>query len=265
MAFEAPLLRQSYHLHLNDDRSLGALSTPWLLQAFQPDLSALRGRVRWEDAGHYFKYAALAPGGSSLLPGREPPAGPGRRRWRRHRGALGAVALARRRQGPGLGHRGRAVLQHPAARPGLRCRGGRSLLMVELHQQGYSFQAAGSESGGPCAGDRAGERPAMSQDGTGGWPLRATLACTFAAPTGLELWRWPHQERIRAKQVAGPTDPCWCWRACTCAVLMRKGVSAGTGSGARIPGWLGGGRGALAGGRFRPTRLAALKVPGWRP
>lgn len=65
--FEAPLLRQGYRLHLSQDGSQLALHTPWFIQFAEPDLSRLGQRIRYEEAGHFLKYVALAPDGRGLL------------------------------------------------------------------------------------------------------------------------------------------------------------------------------------------------------
>ena len=59
LAFEAPLLRQAYRLLLSPDGAWGALVTPWFVQVFDSGLRGLHGRIRFEDAGHYIKYAAI--------------------------------------------------------------------------------------------------------------------------------------------------------------------------------------------------------------
>ncbi|HXB97046.1 MAG TPA: hypothetical protein VNZ54_03280 [bacterium] len=197
LAFDAPLLRQSYRLHLNQDQSLAALSTPWLLQAFHPDLSGLRGRVRWEDAGHYFKYAALAPGGASLclagallLDGDEGGGGATEARWglwrwkddswvREWAGAAQSYASTQLR-GVSFVAQGR-------------------LLLVELHQQGYAFQLL--DPSGALRWGRAGEHPVLSREGKR-VAFESEAGLHLCDGDGLELWRWPHQERIRAKRVA---------------------------------------------------------------
>lgn len=65
--FEAPLFRQSYHLMLSADGATAALHTPWFIQLFDPKSRAMGARIRYEEAGHYFKYAAIGPDGRSLL------------------------------------------------------------------------------------------------------------------------------------------------------------------------------------------------------
>jgi hypothetical protein len=67
LSFEPPLFRQSYALHLSADGSVLALQTPWFIQFASPDLSRLGQRIRYEEAGHYLKYAALSADGKGLL------------------------------------------------------------------------------------------------------------------------------------------------------------------------------------------------------
>jgi hypothetical protein len=67
LAFEPPLFRQSYSLHLSADGGTLALQTPWFIQFAAPDLSRLGQRIRYEEAGHYLKYAALSADGKGLL------------------------------------------------------------------------------------------------------------------------------------------------------------------------------------------------------
>lgn len=67
LSFEPPLYRQGYRLLLSADGSTLALHTPWFIQFAASDLSALGQRIRYEEAGHYLKYAALAADGRGLL------------------------------------------------------------------------------------------------------------------------------------------------------------------------------------------------------
>ena len=67
LAFEPPLYRQGYRILLSGDGRTLALHTPWFIQFAATDLSALGQRIRYEDAGHYLKYAALSADGRGLL------------------------------------------------------------------------------------------------------------------------------------------------------------------------------------------------------
>jgi hypothetical protein len=258
LAFEAPLLRQSYRMHLNPDQSLAALSTPWMLQAFRPDLSALEGRVRWEDAGHYFKYAALAPGGGALCLA-------GARLLDEGEGGGGATeahwGLWRKEGGAWT----RSWAQAAESYASTQLRGvsfvaeGR-LVLVELHRQGYAFQLAGLDGGVRL--ERNGEHPVLSPDGRR-LAYESEAGLHLCDGDGVERWRWPHQERIRAKRVAGDgsvmvleglhlrwLDPLgkerWhrVWREDPQLLALAE------------PPWL-----AVAAGR----RVAALRLPGGRP
>jgi hypothetical protein len=258
LGFEAPLLRQSYRLHLNEGGSLAALSTPWLLQAFQPDLSSLRGRIRWEDAGHYFKYAALAPDGASLclagavlLEQDEGGGGATEAHWGLWRWEDGAWVRAWARAAESYANTQLRGVSYSA---------GGTQLLVELHQQGYAFQVMDLAGGLRWGGN--GERPVMNQAGSR-LAYESEAGLHLCDGDGVELWRWPHQERIRAKQVALDGS-----------VLLLEGLhlrrldSRGVERWHRVwrqdpqqlalaqAPWL-----VAASGR----RVAALRAPGWRP
>lgn len=66
LVFEPPLFRQSYSLLLSTDGKRAVLHTPWFIQAFDPDLKALGPRLRYEEVGHYLKYALLSSDGQRL-------------------------------------------------------------------------------------------------------------------------------------------------------------------------------------------------------
>ena len=137
--------------------------------------------------------------------------------------------------------------------------GGRRLL-VELHQQGYAFQLL--DLGGALRWGRAGERPVMNRSGTR-LAYESEAGLHLCDGEGVELWRWPHQERIRAKQVGEDGS-----------VLLLEGLHLRRLDGRGVERWHRAWRQdplhlalaqepwlAAASG----TRVAALRLPGWRP
>jgi hypothetical protein len=258
LPFEAPLLRQGYRLQMSEDESLAALCTPWMLQAFKPDLSSLEGRVRWEDAGHYFKYSALAPDGSSLCLA-------GARLLEEDEGGGGATqarwGLWKRENHTWVRAWARAAESYANTQlRGVSYVAQGRLLLVELHQHGYEFQLL--DELGTLRLKRAGEHPVMSRSG-GRLAFESEAGLHVCDGEGAELWHWSHQERIRAKQVADDGS-----------VLVMEGLNLRLLDGQgrerwhRVwrqdpqllalaqPPWL-----AAAAG----TWIAAIRVPGWRP
>lgn len=160
LPFEPPLYRQSYRLWLSADGRHAALHTPWFIQAFDPELGALGARLRYEDAGHFLKYAAFSESGARLYAG-------------------GALLLDPEEGGAGMEARWDAWdLRDGAWRNAWRqvcesydnshLRGislsddGR-LLCVELWQNAYETRFYGPD--GALLGRRSAEHPQLSPDG----------------------------------------------------------------------------------------------------
>jgi hypothetical protein len=193
--FDPPLLRQGYRLVADADGICAALATPWFVQVFDTDLASLRGRIPYEEAGHYFKYAALAPGGAGLLTAGAflleqedggstearwdwwEPRGDGswERRWKQSRESYENSHL-------------RGVQVHG------------STLCVELWHSGYSFLLQRT-NGSALWERRGGEKPVLSPGGAMlAWEEGPGRLVMGRAADGTELWEWRPKELIRLKR-----------------------------------------------------------------
>jgi hypothetical protein len=160
LAFEAPLYRQSYKLLLSGDGSRALLHTPWFIQVFDPDLKGLGPRLRYEEAGHYMKYAVLSDDGRRLYTA----------------GALlldeeeGGAAMEARWDGWDLEDERCVNLWKHAYESysnshlrGLSLSADGQLLCAELYQEGYEFRLHLPD--GSLRWKRAGEHPVLSPQG----------------------------------------------------------------------------------------------------
>ncbi len=162
LAFEAPLYRQSYRLLLSADGGQAFLHTPWFIQAFDPDLKALGPRLRYEDAGHYMKYAALSADGRRLYTAgalllEDPEEGSGaamEARWDAWDLRLEGWVNAWKRSYESYNN---------SHLRGLSLSADGSLLCAELWQEGYEFHLFDPQ--GQLVWKRAGEHPVLSPDG----------------------------------------------------------------------------------------------------
>ena len=199
LAFDAPLLRQAYRLSLSADGSRVLLCCPWLALVAEAGLGAWRGSVRWEDAGHYLKYGALAPDGGGLL--------------------LGGALLLDEEQSGGAALEARWDLWRPAVNPNgpwvkvwgqsaesysnthLRALSwsAADLLAVELVSQGGEFRLLGAEGGERRR--RRGEHPVASPDRSL-WAFQTEAGLHVEDLAGVQRWRWAHQERLRGLRLA---------------------------------------------------------------
>lgn len=197
LEFDAPLLRQGYRLIASADASCAALATPWFIQVFDTELASLRGRIRYEDAGHYFKYASLAPGGRGLLAAGaflldeesgsatearwdwwEPDAqGAWQRRWKRSRESYENSHLR-----------------------GVQVSGDASMLCTEVWRSGYEFELQ-KPDGTLLWERRGGERPVFSPQGSVlAWEEGTERMLMGRASDGKVLWEWRPKELIRLKR-----------------------------------------------------------------
>jgi hypothetical protein len=197
LAFQAPLLRQSYRLSLSADGRRALLSTPWLALVAHADLSGWLGSVRWEDAGHYLKLAALAPDGSSLLMGGallldEAASGGGatQGRWGLWQAAAGAGWP-------------RAWGQSAESYANTHLRGLRWLgpdrVLVELEAQGREFRVLGKD--GSLQWSHRGEQ-AVASPGLGLLAFEQDATLQVVGIDGAERWRWAHQEQLRSLRLS---------------------------------------------------------------
>jgi hypothetical protein len=160
LAFDAPLYRQGYKLLLSGDGRRAVLHTPWFVQAFDPDLKQLGPRLRYEEAGHYMKYAVLSADGTRLYTA----------------GALlldeeeGGAAMEARWDAWALGEDAWTNLWKHAYESynnshlrGLSLSADGQLLCAELYQEGYEFRLHLPD--GSLRWKRAGEHPVLSPKG----------------------------------------------------------------------------------------------------
>lgn len=198
LAFEPPLFRQSYRILLSADGRRACLHTPWFIQSFDPDLRGLGPRLRYEDAGHYMKYAVLSHDGGRLY-------------------TAGALLLEPEEGGAGMEARWDAWdLQAQAWNNawkrsyesynnshlrGLGLSADGSLLCAEVWQEGYEMRLHRPD--GSELWKRAGERPVPSPDG--GlllWESRFDGLVLTRPGDGGAVFKRPVQARVRFKAVA---------------------------------------------------------------
>lgn len=200
LPFEAPLLRQSYRLLLAPDASLAALVTPWSAHSFSPNLQGPAALIRYEDAGHYFKYAALGPAGSGLLLGGaflldEEQGGSLEARWGWWRQAGGAAPDWSR-----AWSRASESYENTQLR-GVQVSADGGLLCTERWRAGYEFEVQ-DPSGATLWERRGGERPVLSASGGAlAWEDGSGDLVVSAARDGAELWRWRPSRQLRLKRV----------------------------------------------------------------
>jgi hypothetical protein len=143
------------------------LHTPWFIQSVDPELGSLGPRLRYEEAGHYMKYAALAADGSRLYTA----------------GALLLDQDAEDASGAAMEARWDAWELRDGAWAnvwkqsyesynnshlrGLGVSADGSLLCAELYQEGYEFRLCRPD--GSLLWKRAGEHPVLSPRGA--WVL----------------------------------------------------------------------------------------------
>lgn len=197
LAFEPALMRQSYRLLAAADGSRGALVTPWFAQVFDLSLEHLRGRVRFEDAGHYFKYAALGSSGrglllagACLLPEEE--GGALEARWDWWEQGQGGVWDRR-------WARARESYENSQVR-GVQVGGDGGVLCTEVWREGYAFELRGAD-GGLLWERPGGERPVLSPSGAKVVFELPGQVLVVGDSDGRERWRWTHRERLRLKRV----------------------------------------------------------------
>jgi hypothetical protein len=176
------------------DSAILALVTPWFAQVFDPALRGLSGRVRYEDAGHYFKYAALAPGkpglllaGAYLLDDDAGPALEARWDWWEP-GPQGWVRRwARAREGAE-----NSQLRGVQTAGGVAC--------VELWRTGYEFEVQ-ARDGATLWAKRGGERPVLSPGGAVvAWEDGPGVLALTRVQGGVELWRRKVGDTLRLKR-----------------------------------------------------------------
>jgi hypothetical protein len=160
LGFEAPLFRQSYKLLPSADGSALLLHTPWFIQAVDPDLRALGPRLRYEDAGHFMKYAVLSSNGrrlytagALLLDEDEGGGGAMEARWDAWDLQGGAWVNAWKRAYESYNN---------SHLRGLQLSQDDSLLCAELWQTRYEFQLHRPD--GTVVWKREGEHPVLSPD-----------------------------------------------------------------------------------------------------
>jgi hypothetical protein len=197
LSFEAPLLRQGYRLLAASDGSCAALVTPWFVQVFDTELKALRGRIRYEDAGHYFKYAAMAPQGRGLLLAGaylldEEAGGALEARWDWWEPQAGWDWVRR-------WSRARESYENSQLR-GVQVSSDGGVLCTELYRAGYEF-AVQEPGGGTLWERRGGEKPVLSPGaGALAWENGPDELVLSRGRDGGEMWKWRHQELIRLKR-----------------------------------------------------------------
>jgi hypothetical protein len=196
LAFEAPLLRQAYRLLLSPDGAWGALVTPWFAQVFDSGLKGLHGRVRFEDAGHYIKYAAIAPqgrglllGGAYLLDEESGGALEARWDWWEREGEAGWV----RRWG-----QAREGYENSQLR-GVQLSADGAVLCTELYRSDYAFELRKPDST-LLWENRGGERPLLSPGGVCVAWEKGPDSLVLSRQDGTERWRYRFKERIRLKR-----------------------------------------------------------------
>jgi hypothetical protein len=203
LAFDPPLLRQGYRLMASQDGVRAALATPWFVQVFDLDLGRLLGRVRFEDAGHYIKYAALGPSGSGLLLGGaylldQEDGGALEARWDWWESA--GEGTWERRWG-----QAREGYENSQLR-GVQVGGDGAVLCTELWRSGYAFELRRPD--GTLLWEKpGGERPVLSPGGARVAWENGPDCLVMSGTDGHEFWRWRPKEQIRLKQ---PYDDASC-------------------------------------------------------
>lgn len=196
LAFEAPLLRQAYRLLLSPDGAWGALATPWFVQVFDSGLRGLHGRVRFEDAGHYIKYAAFGPQGRSLLLAGaylldEESGGALEARWGWWE-RDGNDAWVRRWGQAREGYENSQLRGVQLSEDGM-------LACTELWRSDYAFELRKADSS-LLWENRGGERPVLSPKGACVAWEKGPDSLVLSRADSTELWRYRFKERIRLKR-----------------------------------------------------------------
>jgi hypothetical protein len=201
LGFEAPLLRQNYSLHLSGNGRTLALQTPWFIQFFAPDLSRLGARIRYEEAGHFLKHAALSFDGNGLLlagallleEDEEDGAGGLEARWDYWTQAQDGAwkqAWAQAHSSASNSHlRGVSISEDG------------SILAAEIYQDGYEFKLFKPD--GTLLWQRlGGERPALSPQGKYLlWENSFTGVELSTVLDQKQLWAQALQAKLRLKAV----------------------------------------------------------------
>lgn len=198
LAFEPPLFRQSYRLLLSADGRRAFVHTPWFIQSFDPDLGALGPRLRYEDAGHFMKYAALSPDGSRLY-------------------TAGALLLDEEEGGAGMEARWDAwdladgawvnawkqsyESYNNSHLRGLSLSDDGGLLCAELWQEGYEFRLYRPD--GSQLWKRAGEHPVPSPQGSLlAWESPFEGVVVTRLSDRQDLYKRKFEEKVRLKALA---------------------------------------------------------------
>ncbi|HTB22030.1 MAG TPA: hypothetical protein VK914_04940 [bacterium] len=196
LAFEPPLLRQGYRLVADPGGDWVALATPWFVQVADAGLERTAGRLRFEDAGHYFKYAALGPGGRGLLVGGaylldEEAGGSLEARWGWWE--RGDDASWTRRWG-----QAREGYENSQLR-GVHLCDDAGILCTELWRSGYAFELRRPD--GTLLWERpGGERPVLSPGGARLVWEKGQDCLVMSSADGTECWQWKPKEQIRMKR-----------------------------------------------------------------
>lgn len=198
LAFEPPLYRQGYRILLSGDGSTLALHTPWFVQFAASDLSALGQRIRYEDAGHYLKYAALAADGRGLLLAgalllemdEDSSAGMEARwdYWTRDDAGAWGQAWAKAYESYNNTHLRGVAIQGPT-------------LLAEVYQQGYEFRLYRPD--GSALWERpGGERALLSPGGTHlVWQNEFDETRLSTVHDKAERWKRKNEALVRLKAV----------------------------------------------------------------
>lgn len=201
LGFEAPLYRQSYRLLLSADGRSAALHTPWFIQAFDPLQRRLGGRIRYEDAGHYFKYAAFSPDGRGLLLAgalllSEEESGGGDLEARWDWWTLGTDGAWQKAWGKAYESYNNTHLRGVAVSADGR------VLQAEVFQSGYEFKLYGLD-GQPLWERPGGERPVLSANASHlAWENAYDGLVLSRVADKQKLWSHKPADKIRLKAVA---------------------------------------------------------------
>lgn len=198
ISFEPPLYRQGYRFLFSADGRQVALHTPWFVQFVASDLSRLGQRIRYEEAGHFLKYAALSADGRGLLVAgallleedEDSTAGMEARwdYWVQAQDGSWSQAWAKAYESYNNSHLRGVAIQGTA-------------LMAEVYQQGYEFRIYGQD-GSPRWERPGGEHARLSPNGEHlVWQNAFDEVILSRVSDKAERWKLKHEEVVRLKAV----------------------------------------------------------------